>query len=74
MEKLKRCPFCGGEAYLENSHRAFIDGKTSRVSLVRCKRCNARSGRVLHSDYGKNCNCLEADRLAVQYWNRRVGE
>ena len=39
-EALKNCPFCGGPAYLETSHRAFVNG--------------------------------EANRLAVESWNRRV--
>ncbi len=38
--KLKPCPHCGGEAYLERAHRAFINAQTTRVAFVRCTVCN----------------------------------
>jgi len=44
--KLKPCPHCGGEAYLERAHRAFINAQTTRVAFVRCTVCNARSGAL----------------------------
>ena len=50
--RLKLCPHCGGEAYLERRHRSFIDGQTTRVAFVRCTVCNARSGRYKLEDYG----------------------
>lgn len=69
---LKPCPFCGGEAVLEHSHRAFIGGKTTRVALVVCSECNARSGRVNIADYGKRSNSIEAEQDVVDMWNSRV--
>lgn len=68
---LKTCPFCGGEPYLERSHRAFIDGKSTNVCFVRCTDCNARSGRVKILDYGHTSHSVEAEEKAVEYWNRR---
>ena len=33
MAELKSFPFCGGKAYLERSHRAFIGGRSSKVDF-----------------------------------------
>lgn len=71
--KLKRCPFCGGEAYLETNHRAFIKAQTTRVAFVRCKVCNARSGRFELRDFGKTSFSTEANNCAIEVWNRRCG-
>ncbi|MBR3020437.1 MAG: Lar family restriction alleviation protein [Clostridia bacterium] len=65
------CPFCGGLAYLEKSHRAFIGGKTCLVTFVRCVECNARSGREKISDYGKTSRSMEASNKVIEKWNRR---
>ena len=71
--KLKPCPHCGGEAYLERAHRAFVNARTTRVAFVRCTACNARSGRYRLEDYGTPNHSIEAERLAVESWNRRDG-
>jgi len=71
-EKLLSCPFCGGKAYLETSHRAFINGETTKVAYVRCTECNARSGRFELKDFGKTSQSSEANALAIKAWNRRV--
>ena len=70
--KINPCPFCGGRAYLERSHRAFIDAETTKVTFVRCTVCNARSGRVNIADYGNSSSSWEASEKAVRSWNRRV--
>ena len=72
MAELKPCPFCGGEAYLERSHRAFIGAKSTKVSFVRCKECNARSGRFKINDYGHTSHSVEAEASAIEAWNRRT--
>ena len=69
---LKPCPFCGGGAYLERKHRAFIDGETCIVAFVRCVECNARSGRVKISDFKKTAVSHEANEIVINNWNRRV--
>ena len=74
MDKLKSCPFCGGEAYLETSHRAFIKARTTKVAFVRCTKCEARSGRVPLSDYGCTSISVEANKKAINAWNRRAGD
>lgn len=70
--ELKPCPFCGGEPYLERKHRAFIEGQTTRVALVRCTSCNARSGRFELRDYGCSSSCEQACYDAAVAWNRRA--
>lgn len=72
--KLKPCPFCGGKAYLEDNHRAFIKSETTKVAFVRCTVCNARSGRVELSDYGKTSHSGEANKKVIEAWNRRATE
>lgn len=74
MEKLyaeKLCPFCGGKPYLERSHRAFINGKSTRVAFVRCTKCNARSDRFKIEDFGHTSHSREAERLAIEAWDTR---
>lgn len=72
MAELLPCPFCGGKAYLENHHRAFINGETTRVAFVRCTICNARSGREKLTDYGRTSFSAEAEQKAIKAWNRRT--
>lgn len=69
---LKPCPFCGGKAYLETNHRAFINAQTTRVAFVRCLNCNARTQRIELAKYGKTSHSIEAENEAVQAWNRRA--
>lgn len=71
LPEILPCPFCGGKPYLERSHRAFVEGITSRVALVRCTQCEARSGRVKLSDYGHTSHSIEADLAVIEKWNRR---
>ena len=69
---LKPCPHCGGEAYLERAHRAFINAQATRVAFVRCTVCNARSGRYKLEKDGVPDHPAEARRMAVEAWNRRA--
>ena len=69
---LKPCPHCGGAAYLERNHRAFINAQTTRVAFVRCTVCNARSGRYKLEEDGDPDHPAEARRMAVEAWNRRA--
>ena len=62
---VKTCPYCGGIPYIEASHRAFIGGETTRVAFVRCRDCNARTGRVPIKDYGRT----KAVERAIMLWN-----
>ena len=55
-EKLKPCPFCGGDAELS-------DFET--ISKVICKKCGAESRLIASSS--KYCS----DEKAIEAWNRR---
>ena len=68
---LKPCPFCGGKPYLERHHRAFINARTTRVALVRCTVCEARSPRFELALFGTRNHSGTAELLAVEAWNRR---
>ena len=70
--ELKECPFCGGEAYLEKSSRVYYKGKTAKAAYVRCTDCEARTGKVMISDYGCTSHSKDAEEKAVEVWNRRV--
>lgn len=72
MYNIKKCPFCGGRPFIESSHRAFIDGKTTKVAFVRCSKCNARSGRVNLSDFNRTSYSTDANEKVVQAWNQRI--
>lgn len=56
-EKLKHCPFCGGDAELSNFET---------MSEVICKKCGAKS-RLIESS-SKYCS----DEKAIEAWNRRI--
>lgn len=66
--KMLPCPFCGGEAFLETHHRAFVRGESTIVSLVRCKKCNAKTKKFDHRDRSRADSCY----AAVTAWNCRT--
>lgn len=70
---LKPCPFCGGEAHLENHTRVYYKGETVRASLVHCKQCKTRTGKFVHNNYVDR-RIQRACADAVEAWNRRAGE
>lgn len=60
--ELKFCPFCDGDPVL--------DGRSDSVR-VRCLQCGAH-GEVIHiEDPEDAASCDEAERKAVEAWNRR---
>ena len=69
---LKPCPFCGGNPYLETRHRAFIQAQTTRVAFVRCTECEARTQRIPLVDFGCTSFSFEANKKAIEAWNRRT--
>ena len=63
MEELKPCPFCGGEALLEE----FIVRKGFEACVV-CTGCLVTMPTSTYDESEK------AARKAIEAWNRRVSE
>lgn len=61
MEKLKGCPFCGGEASLQHKKNT-----TGWVSYIKCKSCDITSLEVPVSFR------YSSDQKVIELWNRRV--
>ncbi len=59
MEKLKKCPFCGGEAELNVKHG--FKGEII-IAFVYCKEC------------GIATRSYAFESTAIEAWNRRVKE
>ena len=61
--KLKRCPFCGGEAELtyttDNAHKPFVRCKFGTMLTPKCVACQYPWRH-------------EAEKDAIEAWNRRV--
>ena len=70
--ELKTCPFCGGLPYVEESSRGYVNGESTKVCYIRCRKCNARSERVNIKDFGHTSRSEEALNLVVESWNRRA--
>ena len=61
MDKLKPCPFCGGEARLLLNAKRKIYGKDEyKTGVVAC--CNVCEARMFYA----------SEELAIKAWNRRV--
>lgn len=58
-DKLKPCPFCGGEAFTFTMQQLKGIGCDSMTSVV-CKKCHAASNHFMDDD------------KAIEAWNRRV--
>ena len=65
MDELKRCPFCGGEAYYSYT------GEGDWV--VRCFDCRAELRKSNGFSYGSE-DMKKGRAKAIEAWNRRVGE
>lgn len=63
-EKLKPCPFCGGEAELQYGGRG--DRESAGMSFVRCKGCCAIGKKFEVS------RKYSSDEEAIEAWNRRA--
>lgn len=65
-EKLKPCPFCGGEGKLMYGGEGSCTAKGK--SFVRCEECGAMSQKFEVSPK------YSSDELAIRAWNRREQE
>jgi Lar family restriction alleviation protein len=63
MDKLKPCPFCGGEA--ETSHG--FDKSAKEYFFVSCGMCNAKT-----MNFYKWWDSDNYESAAIEAWNRRV--
>ena len=59
-DKLRPCPFCGGEAELRAFYKNIADRRRTRI--VVCKACGARTKDWTQTQH------------AMKQWNRRVYE
>ena len=59
-EKLKPCPFCGGEAMVANATREYLSGKTEERFAINCISCGANGGDK------------KTKEEAIEIWNRRT--
>lgn len=66
MEKLKNCPFCGGEPIA--TVEPFAPGFPTLASLVICRSCGASTRKIAAST--QYCS----DDKAAKAWNLRAEE
>lgn len=62
MPELKRCPFCGGKAYL------FVDSGVK----VYCSCCNAQTQILFDMRSGNNIPAGSAVKGVIALWNKRT--
>ena len=65
MEKLKPCPFCGGNA--STSHG--VECTSGQYFFVACDRCHCRTKKFFNWVYGESY-----EQKAIGAWNSRVKE
>ena len=67
MEKLKPCPFCGGEAHIAEYEPRLYHPVMNHPYSVWCSECELAFG--WDSDYG---GCFDTKDEAAKAWNRRI--
>lgn len=74
--KLKKCPFCGGEAEIVKTH-VYLD----EARRVMCTACQATTQRVLVNhpmmrgdglDESTRYTAEQAEEKVAEFWNARV--
>ena len=67
-DKLKPCPFCGGESKLEITTECWGHGEYHENYFIKCMRCGSRGkSEVVYDKTPRQC---EAD--CIENWNRRT--
>jgi len=63
ISELRSCPFCGGEAWIDQDHDEW-------ARWVTCSKCEADGPRIRHPFHGKK---EESRKFVVDAWNKRQG-
>ena len=63
-EKLKKCPFCGGQVKIDN-----IGDKKENIYMIECDVCGAALSFASHTADGWYCHATEDE--TIKAWNRR---
>lgn len=79
MIELKPCPFCGGEAECESAFSSVYDEIRAYVKCKKCGLLRWYRGIDVYELTGRETDLIakyhaEAKRMAIEAWNRRVGE
>lgn len=77
MDRLKPCPFCGGEAIVELKSIGSGPGNSfSQDHVVKCKKCGATTGKQYHTRFyredGEFKVVEDGYAEAVNDWNHRT--
>lgn len=79
MIELKPCPFCGGEATIEQTSHGTTELSSCKLSfLIRCSKCGATAPNsygyiAINLAQNGELNQWRDDRAeAAKAWNRRV--
>ena len=70
-KKIKKCPFCGGEAKLRKHNRTIIEMEKKRNCYVYCVECGARAERFVYEDFAGPRYFHDK---AIEAWNERQQE
>ena len=81
MIELKKCPFCGGEAYVDQSECGKHDGASVGIRFsIRCKKCHSTAtgaaGYIaINLSKTGELNIWHNDLVnAAEAWNKRAKE
>lgn len=67
MDKLKPCPFCGGEAYYRKPEH--LKGTAFDIMRIECRKCGATPYAVETYEFDTEADKKEA---IARFWNRRA--
>lgn len=81
MNKLKSCPFCGGEAYFKQTACGTVDNSSVKLQFsICCKKCDAHAPNAygyiaINLSPDGELNIWHNDKnSAIDAWNRRAGK
>lgn len=81
MDKLKPCPFCGGQAMVNQTAYGTTDLASCKLSFsIGCQKCGATAPKsrgfiAINLSSNGDLNIWHDDRTAaIEAWNRRVSD